>query len=410
MQNENQDAAMPGNDPERLQEQRLLLKQGWDRFCDQLKAASDIPLGDKVPGGDLSQVAGFRCLAQNISLGLQFFMENNDPLHPELLHYFDPLRKQGGDNPDAVYVGAPINGTDTYRISGDRGTAKYFAVTAVEDGDTPWGGGVASTLFGKDLQVEPDGSFELLCSPLPQAGNWLKTSPDTFRVTFRQFFADWEHERPMQARIDRLATASTPPNRMTAERLVTGLDSTSRWVRESLAYWADMIEQWKAQPNTFLSYRQLDNNALDVTPGGEPLIAYWRLAEDEALILRVTPPQAEYWAVEFGNYWWCSMDYRSVLSNTNCHYAQLEDNGELIIVVAHVDPGYPNWLDPAGFQEGYVTYRWMQADHYPLPEVTQVKLAELKAKLPDNIKTISTPERVLQIAARRRGVIQRFGV
>ncbi len=66
-----------------------------------------------------------------------------------------------------------------------------------------------------------------------------------------------------------------------------------------------MIEKWKIHPNTFLSYRQLDDNALDVTPGGEPLIAYWRLAEDEALILRVTSPQAEYWAVVFGNYWWC---------------------------------------------------------------------------------------------------------
>ena len=390
--------------------QRLLLKQGWDRFCDQLKSASDIPLGDKVPAGDLSQVAGFRSMAQNISLGLQFFMENSNPLHPELLHYFDPLRKQGGDNPDAVYVGAPINGTDTYRISGDRGTARYFAVTAVEDGATPWGGGVTHTLFGKDLQVEADGSFELICSPEPQTGNWLKTSPNTFRVTFRQFFADWEHERPMRARIDRLASEPAPPNHMTAERLVTGLEASSRWVSESLAYWADMIEKWRTHRNTFLSYRQLDGNALDVTPGGEPLIAYWQLAEDEALILRVTPPEAEYWAVEFGNYWWCSMDYRSVLSNTNCHYAELEDNGELSIVVAHADPGYPNWLDPAGFREGYVTYRWMQADHYPVPETTQVKLAELQANLPANIKTINASERAVQLATRRRGVIQRFGV
>ncbi|MEZ5568858.1 MAG: DUF1214 domain-containing protein [Halioglobus sp.] len=396
--------------PERECEQRQVLKQGWDRFCEQLKSASDIPLGDKIPANDLNQVAGFRAMAQNISLGLQFFMENNNPLHPELLHYFDPLRKQGGDNPDAVYVGGPINGTDTYRISGDRGTARYFAVTAVEYGDTPWGGAVAHTLLDTDLHVEPDGSFELICSPHPQSGNWLKTSPNTFRVTFRQFFADWENERPMRARIDRLGDDPAPPNVMTAQRLSAGLDVTSRWIRESLLYWSDMIEKWRAHPNAFLSYRQLDDNPLDVTPGGEPLIAYWKLPEDEALILRVTPPNARYWAVEFGNYWWCSMDYRSVLSNTNCHYAQLEDNGELIIVVAHADPGYPNWLDTAGFQEGYVTYRWMQADEYPTPEATQVKLTELEASLPAHIKTISASDRALQIAARRRGVIQRFGV
>lgn len=387
-----------------------LLARAWDYFCDQLKLAGGIPFRDTVPTGDLSRTAGFRCLAQNIGLGMQFFLENNDPLHPEMLHYFDPLRKQGGDNPDAVYVGAPINGTDTYRISGQRGSARFFAVTAVEDGDTPWGGRAVHTLFGQDLQVEADGSFEILCSPKPQAGNWLQTSPDTFRVTVRQFFADWENETPMHARIDRIGGTPAPAPVMDAERLAQGLGRVSRWVGESLQYWAGMIERWKARPNTFLSYRQLEDNAIDATPGGEPLIAYWQLPADEALVVRVTPPAAHYWAVEFGNYWWCSMDYRSVLSNTNCHYAQLEDDGELIVVIAHVDTGHPNWLDPAGCHEGYITYRWMQAEHYPVPVATQVKLSDLASHLPPGAKTLSAAARATQIAARRSGVIQRFGV
>ena len=387
-----------------------LLTRAWDQFCDQLKAAGRIPFRDGVPVGDLSRSAGFRCLAQNIGLGMQFFLENEDPLHPELLHYFDPIRKQGGDNPDAVYVGAPINGTDTYRIHGYRGTARYFAVTVVETGNTPWGGGVASSLFSQDLHVEDDGSFELICSPDPHPGNWLKTTPNTFRVTFRQFFADWESERPMHASIERISGEPAPKAVMDPERLQRGLDTVSRWVGDSLTYWADMIERWKIQPNTFLSYRQLDDNAIDATPGGEPLIAYWQLPVDEALVIRVTPPDAHYWAVEFGNYWWCSMDYRSILSNTNCHYARLEDDGELILVVSHVDTGHANWLDPAGFKEGYVTVRWMQADHYPIPRATQVKLAELEQHLPSSAKKVTAEERAEQIAARRRGVIQRFGV
>jgi hypothetical protein len=57
------------------------------------------------------------------------------------------------------------------------------------------------------------------------------------------------------------------------------------------------------------------------------------------------------------------MDYRYRLANTNCHYAALEEDGELIVVVSHDDPGLPNWLDPSGHSEGYVTYRWMLADH-----------------------------------------------
>jgi hypothetical protein len=386
-----------------------LLRSAWEDFCDELKSAAHLPFRPLVPQGDLTRTEGFRAMAQNIGLALQFHLENNDPLHPELLHYFDPIRKQGGDNPDAIYVGAPINGVDTYRISGYRGTARYFAVTAVESGNTPWGGAVAHTLFGDDIAVEPDGSFELICSPHPHPGNWLRTTPNTFRVTFRQFFADWENERPLKARIDRLG-APVPAPVMDAERLAEGLRSAARWVEESIRYWAEMIEMWKARPNTFLSYRQLDNNALDATPGGEPMIAYWALPADEALIVRVKPPKAHYWAVEFGNYWWSSMDYRNRMSTTNCHYAQLEEDGELILVVAHEDPGVFNWLDPSGFAEGYMTIRWMLADHYPQPQATQLKCSELAQHLPANIKRVSAEERLQQIAARRRGVSQRFGV
>lgn len=64
-----------------------------------------------------------------------------------------------------------------------------------------------------------------------------------------------------------------------------------------------MIEKWKVQPNRLLSYRQLEDRKVDATLGGEPLISYWMLPPDEATIIRVRPPEAQYWAVEFGNYW-----------------------------------------------------------------------------------------------------------
>jgi len=125
--------------------------------------------------------------------------------------------------------------------------------------------------------------------------------------------------------------------------------------------------------------------------------------------LRVRPPQAPYWAVEFGNYWWETMDYRYRLSNTNCHYAQLEDDGELIIVISRDDPGLPNWLDPSGFAEGYICFRWMGADSCPVPQATQVKRSELMQHLPAHIKRFTPEQRREQLAARRRGVINRFG-
>ena len=386
-----------------------ILRQAWRDFCDELKRAVDIPFGPTVPPHVNERTAGIEVLARNISLAMNFQHDYADPRFPELMHYFDPVRKQGGDNTDAVYLGATINGSDTYRISGDRGSACYFAVTAVERGQTPWGGKVAQTLFAHDLQVQSDGHFELLCSPEPQPGNWLRTTPETFRVTFRQFFADWERERPMKARIDRLSGDMNPPAPLAPERLAQQLLAAAKWVNESIEFWVHMINMWKVIPNTFRSYKQLADRAIDATPGGEPMIAYWVLPPDEALVIRVRPPHCRYWAVEFGNFWWTSMDYRYRLSNTNCHYAQLEDDGELIVVISHEDPGLPNWLDPSGFAEGYVCIRWMLADCYPTPETTQVKAAQLIQHLPAGIRRITPEQRREQLVTRRRGVINRFG-
>ena len=384
------------------------LKADWDAFCDQLKQAGELVFRDTTPAQNIDRAKGFRLLARNISLGLQFHLDNNNPDLPELLHYFDPIRKQGGDNTDALYVGAPINGKHSYRISGRRGTARYFAITVVEDGKTPWGGAVAGNLIDSEIAVAEDGSFEVILSPEEHAGNWIRTTPGSWRVTIRQFFADWETEEPMTARIDRLGPFTQDPP-LAPDALGSNLRDAAAWVAESTAYWARMLDKWQVQPNRFLSYRQLDDNAIDATPGGEPLICYWRLPRDEALIIRVTPPLADYWSVEFGNYWWETMDYRYRLCSTNCHHAVLEDNGELLLVVAHDDPGYPNWLDPSGHVEGYVTFRWIGAEHYPVPECLQVKVQALSEALPKNAKRIDAAARQAQLDARRRGVIRRFG-
>lgn len=383
------------------------LKASWDDFCDQLKTAGELVFRDSAPNRDIDRAKGFRLLARNIALGLQFHLENSDPDFPELLHYFDPLRKQGGDNTDALYVGAPINGSHTYRISGNRGSARYFAVTVLEDGDTPWGGRVVGNLIDSEIQTGKDGSFELVVGPEEHPGNFIRTTPGTWRITFRQFFADWENEEPMKARIDCLSDPEHIPL-LTPQHIQEGLADTAAWVRESTFFWANMLDKWKVRPNDFVSYRQLDRSEIDATPGGEPLICFWQVPEDEALIVRVTPPNASYWAVEFGNYWWESMDYRYRLCSTNCHHAQLEDDGQLILVVAHEDPGTPNWLDPSGHGEGYIALRWINADHYPKPECLQIPAAELSSQLGERVQTITPDARKRQLAGRRQGAIKRF--
>mgnify|MGYP001820271183 FL=1 len=384
-----------------------LLKEGWQQFCDELKSAGELIFRDTTPASDIDRAKGLRLLARNIALGLQFHLDNCDPTAPELLHYFDPLRKQGGDNTDALYVGAPINGQLNYRISGFRGSARYFAVTVLEDGATPWGGAVVGSLIDDQLAVDDDGYFELHVGPDERPGNWIRTSPGAWRVTFRQFFADWENEQPMSAHIECLDGGGYNPV-LRPETVVDGLKAGASWVRESTHYWADMLDNWQRQPNVFLSYRQLDDNAIDATPGGEPLICYWKVPKVECLVITVTPPDASYWSVEFGNYWWETMDYRYQLCSTNCHHATLEHDGRLLLVVSHDDPGVPNWLDPSGHREGYITVRWMGASHYPAPTCTQVKRESLWDTLPADTQRIDPHSRAEQLAGRRRGALKRF--
>lgn len=388
------------------------LRQGWNAFCDELKSVGDIVFADNVPVNETTRSTGVRLLARNIALALQFEAENADPEHPELLHYFDPLRKQGGDNTDALYLGAPVNGKHRYRLSGRLGSARFLAITVLEDGDTPWGGKVIASLFREDIHCDAEGHFELHLSPEPPPEkarlNWVQTTPQTYRITIRQFFADWLNEEPMAATIECL-TADGPPAPPNSPDVSRKLQRSVEWLRWSVSYWVEQINKWRVQPNVFFAYNELDENTIDATPGGLPLIANWCLGDNEAAIVRVTPPRAAYWAVEFGNFWWESMDYRYRLCSTNCHHAVLEVSGELLLVIAANDPGVPNWLDSSGYPEGYITFRWVGADSYPRPTLEVVPKKDLHNALPANIKTLSPEERKQQLRERRLGVIRRFG-
>ncbi|MDB5985136.1 MAG: hypothetical protein JWR16_189 [Nevskia sp.] len=384
------------------------LAQAWDDFCETLKSAKDVVFHDNAPASAYECAAGLRMLARNIALALDIQYENADPLHPQLTHYFDWRRKQGGDNADALYLGAAIDGTQSYRISGTLGAAAFVAFTVIDDGATPWGGAAAGTVLGKDLKVDAHGRFELVLSPTPQQGNWLQTTAKTIRVTIRQFFGDWDNETPLTAHIEHIGDALPPPQ-LTPDTLMNGLRRSADWLVAVSRYWHDTLSLWQKRPLEFLSFRQLTNNGIDATPGGEPFLAYWSLQQGEALIIRVRPPQqASFWNFEFGNWWMETMDYRHRLTGTNHHHAVLEDDGELILVVSQDDPLVPNWLDASGYSAGYLVCRWMGADSAPQPTMQCVRRDGLFAQLPPSVRRIDAEGRRQQLAVRSRGIARRF--
>ncbi|OCC23490.1 hypothetical protein MB02_12570 [Croceicoccus estronivorus] len=379
----------------------------FDGVLGSIRRAAETAFSRSTAHQPAARAMGLLHIMNNIALGLAFNVHDDDPMNPELFRYMGYDRKQGGDNQDALYLGVPVDASQTYRLYGNRGTAKYISLTTVERGSSPWGGGMGAGLFAQDLEVGPDGDFEVIFSATPHPENWLKLTPADFRVTIRQFFADWENERPMRARIERIGPPASPPL-MTAERIMESLEATGQWIENTITFWQDTMDLFRRTPNQFVSWRSLTGDKLNATPGGEPSCGVWQVPEGMALVLRTRPPECQFWNIEFNNPWWETNDYRYRLTGTNMHHAALEDDGELIVVIAHEDPGIPNWLDTAGFTEGMMGRRWIFSDTSPEIECNLVRQDALFDHLPKNVKRMDAQQRAEQVAARRRGIYNRF--
>ena len=77
--------------------------------------------------------------------------------------------------------------------------------------------------------------------------------------------------------------------------------------------------------------------------------------------------------------WLESLDYRYYTIHTNKHLATYRPDGSVRIVVAHEDPGVPNWLDTEGRDNGIVYWRFLMPEGEMAPMQTRVvKLSELQ--------------------------------
>ena len=78
-------------------------------------------------------------------------------------------------------------------------------------------------------------------------------------------------------------------------------------------------------------------------------------------MIEVQPPDCTHWNFQLNNYWMESLDYRYHTIHVNKHSAVYEPDGSVRIVVAHRDPGVPNWIDTCAHGEGTMCFRWVDA-------------------------------------------------
>jgi hypothetical protein len=310
-------------------------------------------------------------------LSLEKFVEHADPAAPRFYSLSHETAKIGCDNPDSLYQNASISGRYEYRIRGTRGTVPYLGFgTYYGQYGSKARSGCSGYLEGSDLQVGPDGSFEIILSSKEQSGNWLPMESDTSMLIVRQNFLDRGKERPAALQIERLGAQASPAP-LAPEALTEGLSDAARFVVGTATLFADWAEGFARHPNEL---RAMDP-AITGGAHGDPNIffymGYWKVEPDEALIIEADPPECEYWNFQLNNHWMESLDYRYHRIHYNKHTARTRSDGSFRLVVSHADPGVPNWVDTAGHSRGTMGLRWVKASAHPQPRTRVVKAGEV---------------------------------
>jgi hypothetical protein len=377
----------------------------WQRMLDALARASEVVRSDRVPRNPVDTAAGFRHLLVLLELGIDEVLRgggSNDPIIKP--GNTDHAVKWGMDCPDCAYSGSPLRGGEVYRITGNRGTARYVGLQA--------NAGMAATanLLLDDLELEPNGDFELTASVDEVPGNWLPMDPGASMLIIRQFFYDWDHEVPARLAIERISggdgdAATTRPDETGPDAaMARQLDAIGAFVEANLDFFLAFARP--EAPNGFLA--GIDRSNMGAAAENRPVIGSWKLAPDEALVLEVTPPNGLYWGLSLGNVWWETIDYARRLTSINGHQAVLDDDGVLRVVVAHQDPGSANWLDTAGHSEGPMILRCVRTDDAPVPATRVVPFDRLGDELPAGTARVTPEQRTRTVAARARAVARRF--
>jgi hypothetical protein len=321
-------------------------------------------------------VEGYRYVGQVLSAASELFFEA-DPDHPRLASIVSPARKLQGDNPDAIYHYARISGSRAYRILGRIDTECYTSFTI--HGRAP-DGALAGPLLGdvndRQFQIEQDGSYSLMLSATEQPGNWLRLDPDAYCVVVRSYFqlgtsARNDMDVSVRIEIETVEDLDPPPplsDEVFSERMREGIAFLRQTtLGQSLPNAPSPAPFVAQEPNVLPVPFSFRDSGLPV-PGAADIfyaMGRWRLDPDEALVMTGILPSCPFANVMLWNRHMQTLEYRSRRSSLNQAQIQLEPDGRYRIVIAHKDPGVPNWLDCEGHHSGTIFWRFLLPETDP---------------------------------------------
>ncbi len=380
----------------------------WHELVRRLAGLEELVVGPGAPALAQERVEGWRYLLRFLEAGLRLTQAGGDPDHPELVRMIENSMSWGLDNPDCNYSFARVRGGASYRIGGRIGSARHLEiqVNTGHFGDGNIGGWrTVASLIRDEIEHDAEGNFEILLGPDPAAGvpNRMVLDDEASFVLIRQYFADWENERPADLYIERL-DGELPRPVLTEAAFEARAADLLQWIETGARSWAAMSRLVHAAPvhRVEMTPPLTGNAGLRGQAYG---MGHYQCAPDQALVLEFTPPQCRMWGVQLCNVWWESMEFARRQSSLNSHQAVLDPDGVFRGVVAHRDPGCANWIDCEGHTDGTIAVRYLFPDVVNPPALRVVPLADLAQVLPASSPRVTPAER-RQILARRSRAVQ----
>jgi hypothetical protein len=242
-----------------------------------------------------------------------------------------------------------------------------------------------ATINDTQLAFGRDGEFELIVSPeQPAAGSkatWVRSEPDLCSVIVRQYFT-------RDPRLETLASLTIealddrPPRFLTHdERTAARMRAAAAFIDATMASFPSAVRPTPNTVNPPIGYTG-EAGALGTTDNVYGSGA-WLLGDDDALVVELRPPACRYWSVQLWNRWGQSVTsdvmpeddaYNRIILNNS--HAVMQPDGSCRVVIAHRDPGTPNWLNPLGHRQGVIFFRWLMPES--APEAPTVSLIQLK--------------------------------
>ncbi|WIM86698.1 hypothetical protein PT015_17665 [Candidatus Mycobacterium wuenschmannii] len=384
------------------------LQAAWRAFCDRLRDAGEQVFKDANSPSGAQRVDAFRFLTQNLGQAFDLALETRDTRYPTLHAFCGPTRKLGGDCGDFTYQQAWIDGDSTYRLIGNRGTARFFNVTV--QGRRTAGPGVLHEPFGDTPEANTfdvgEGEFELYIGGPQRPGNWLPTTSESRKLFIRQGFDRWD-EQPAQLRIERV-DMTTPKPLPTAEAMLEAISWAGDFVTGLMSDWPEFPFAYGGvdadHPNTFPA---VEATGADAKRGRAAANMYWELGPDEALIVEFDAHDGLWMLTNMGVFF-NSMDYLYRPVSYTPGRAAVDADGRIRLVMTHRDPGVQNWLDTQGFERGNLTYRHMLEGQPAVLSTRVVAHDELLEELPPDTTRVTEAERTAAMWERFRGIRRRY--